>query len=114
MSKSGSGSIVLDELPVMGHPDSEDYVHAIKEYVMFMKELIPGDPRHPSDDWMNRGFAMILLDRTQEAASTPEQGTPSTGGTKAGGSPCDGTWLLQRLGWLTFGFSRRRHIKLSG
>ena len=73
MSKSGSGSVVLDELPVMGRPDSEDYVHAIKEYVTSMKELIPGDPYHPSDDWLNQGFAMISLDRNQEATSTPEQ-----------------------------------------
>ena len=85
MSKSGSGSMVLDELPVMGRPDSEDYVHAIKEYVTSMKELIPNDPHHPLDDWLNRKFAMILLDQTQEVTSTPEQGTPSAGGTKAGG-----------------------------
>ena len=30
---------------------------------------------------------MILLDGNQEAASTPEQGTPSAGGTKAEGPP---------------------------
>ena len=67
MSKSGSGSIVLDELPVMGHPDSYDYVCAIKEYVTYMKELIPGDPRHPTDDWLNWVFAMISLDGNMEA-----------------------------------------------
>ena len=51
MSKSGSGSVVsLDELPVMGCPDSEDYVCGLKDYVTSMKELIPDDPRHPSDD----------------------------------------------------------------
>ena len=60
MSKSGSGSVVsMDELPVMGRPDSGDYVHALKEYVTSMKELIPGDPHHPSDDWLNRGFAYL-------------------------------------------------------
>ena len=62
MSKSGSGSMVLDKLPVMGRPDSEDYVCAIKEYVTSMKELIPNDPRHPTDDWLNRGFAIISWD----------------------------------------------------
>ena len=79
--------MVLDELPVMGHPDSEDYVRAIREYVTSMKELIPNHPSHPTDDWLNRGFAMISLDGNQEAASTPKQGTPIAGGMKAGGSP---------------------------
>ena len=59
MSKSGSGSILLDELPVMGRPDSEQYVRAFREYVTTMKELAPHHPNHPTDDWLNEGFAMI-------------------------------------------------------
>ena len=61
-----------------------------------MKELIPGDPRHPSDDWLNQGFAMILLDQTREVTSTPKQGTPSAGGTKAGGPPSSQKSSTQR------------------
>ena len=118
MSKSGSGSMLLDELPVMGRPDSEEYVCAFCEYVTTMKELAPNHPSHPTDDWLNRGFAMILLDGSREAASTPEQGTPSAGWKNAGGSPpsrkSNGTWLLQQLKWLTFGLGRRWHFKLSG
>ena len=88
MSKSGSGSVVsLDKLPVMGRPDSEDYVRCLKDYMTSMKELVPGDPRHPTDDWLNQGFVMILLDQALEVTSTPEQGTPSARGTKAGGPP---------------------------
>ena len=87
MSKSGSGSILLDELPVMGRPDSEQYVRAFREYVTTMKELAPNHPSHPTDDWLNEGFAMISLEGSQEATSTPEQGPPSAGGKKAGGLP---------------------------
>ena len=88
MSKSGSGSgVPSDEWPIVGCVDSEDYVCGLKDYVTSMKELIPDDPRHPSDDWLNWGFAMILLDKTQEVTSTPEQGTPSIGETKAWGPP---------------------------
>ena len=79
--------MLLDELPVMGRPDSEEYVRAFREYVTTMKELAPNHPSHPTDDWLNEGFAMILLEGNREAASTPKQGTPSACGKKAGGLP---------------------------
>ena len=51
-----------------------------------MKELNPGDPCHPSDDWLNQCFAMISLDQVLEVTCAPEQDTPSVGEPTAGGS----------------------------
>ena len=39
---------------------------------------------------------MISLDQVQKVASTPEQGTPSAGGKKAGGSPPSQKFTTQR------------------
>ena len=64
MSQSGFGpGVSLDERPIIRCVDSRDWVGSLRDYVTSMKELNPGDPRHPSDDWLNQCFAMILLDQ---------------------------------------------------
>ena len=63
---------------------------------MSMKELMPGDPRHPMDDWLNQGFALILLDQAREVTSAPKQGTPSVRGPTAGGSASSQKSSMQR------------------
>ena len=120
MSKSGSGSILLDELPVMGRPDSEQYVRAFREYVTTMKELAPNHPSHPTGDWLNEGFAMILLEGSRKPPLPPSKALQVPVERKlgvclhAGSPPCNGTWLLQQLEWPTFGLGWRRQFKVSG
>ena len=64
MSQSGFGlGVSQDERPIMGRVDSRDWVGSLCDYVTSMKELNPGDPCHPLDDWLNQCFAMILLDQ---------------------------------------------------
>ena len=97
MSQSGFGPRVPpDERPIVGRVDSGDFVCGLCDYVTSMKELHPDDPRHPTDDWLNQGFAMILLDQAREVTSAPEQGTPSVGGPTARGSASSQKFSMQR------------------
>ena len=70
----------------MGCVDSEDFVCGLRDYVTSMKDLHPDDPGHPSDDWLTRGFEMILLDQGRKVTSAPKQGTPGVRGPTAEGS----------------------------
>ena len=98
MSKSGSGSVVsLDELPVMGRPDSKDYILGLRDYVTSMKELVPGDPRHPTDDWLNRGLQLFCWTRPRKLPLLPSKAPQVPGEQKLGvllparSPPRDGT-----------------------
>ena len=49
-----------------------------------MKERCPGE-YHPDEEWLSKGFAMILLDWERTVATAPKQGTSGVGGQVSGG-----------------------------
>ena len=87
MSQSGSGtgsSLNKDDMPILSsfqNRKSEfgSWRTGLSEYVSRMRELCPED-RHPDEEWLNKGFAMISLDQGQEVATQDLQGAVGIGG----------------------------------
>ena len=82
MSQSGhrpGSSNEEDERPILrsfqdGQTDSEDWITGLCDYVNTMREHYPGE-NHPGEEWLSKGFAMILLDRERTVATNSQQGT---------------------------------------
>ena len=68
MSQSGSGtgsSLDKDDRPILSSfqdrkSEFGSWRTGLIEYVSRMRELCPEDG-HPDEEWLNKGFAMILL-----------------------------------------------------
>ena len=92
MSQSGlrpSSSLDEDERPILSsfrdsRTESEDWITGLSDYVTTMRELYPGK-NHPKEDWLSKGFAMILLGQGREVTTNSLQGVSGIGGQVSGG-----------------------------
>ena len=81
MSQSGprsGSSLDGDERPVLSafrdsRLESKDWITGLCDYVATMRELYPGE-KHPDEEWMSKGFAMISLDQGREVTTNSLQG----------------------------------------
>ena len=67
-----------------GQTDSMDWITGLHDYANSMKEHCPGE-YHPDEEWLSKGFTMILLDRERTVTTAPKQGTSGVGGQVSGG-----------------------------
>ena len=87
MSQSGprsGSSLDGDERPVLSafrdsRSESKDWITGLRDYVATMRELYPGE-KHPDEEWMSKGFAMISLDQGREVTTNSLQGVCGIGG----------------------------------
>ena len=89
-SGSGTGSSLGKDRPILGafqdrKSESESWRTGFSNYVSRMRELCP-EESHPDEEWLNKGFALILLDQGQEVTTQDQQGAVGSGGQVSGGT----------------------------
>ena len=89
-SGSGTGSSLSKDRPILGafqdrKSESESWRTGFSNYVSRMRELCP-EESHPDEEWLNKGFALILLDQGQEVTTQDQQGAVGSGGQVSGGT----------------------------
>ena len=65
-----------------GQTDSMDWITGLRDYVNSMKERCPGE-NHPDEEWLSKGFAMILLDRERKVTTAKTAGGDGNSKSKA-------------------------------
>ena len=67
----GRSILDADERPISGKPTKKDFVIALEGYLTSMHERCP-DIIHPTMEWLENGFSMIALNRSQSVTTPPE------------------------------------------